>query len=327
MLAQKINAEQFPANIKDTYMLKSLDLAVQAIILLLIFSMRTLVHAQNTMEFVQDGTFNSYDPPIPKGPTSIPQTLTFFTNKNGNDDEGIYFFKPQTGLTLTFSFDDQQFVTVPQHVTGMTFGSMSGATASHVRAVQVVNNKYYFNDTARKIFTSHTEGPAGRGINLYSNVGIQVFLSAKPLYAKSASTADTSRYYYGKMRLHFSRPVDNPVLSIVGLGATTNFSGKHLGFSTELELLTPDLELVRISGNEPMQLDSSGTKILHTKTEINGNCDSGAACGSIAVNGFKISNLVFGVYLRTDGGPGIWGTDKVTNSGDMWHVTVSLPEQ
>ncbi|KAA0993511.1 hypothetical protein FXO21_26695 [Dyadobacter sp. UC 10] len=30
---------------------------------------------------------------------------------------------------------------------------------------------------------------------------------------------------------------------------------------------------------------------------------------------------------RSDGGPGIWGSDEVTNSGDMWHVTVSLPEQ
>lgn len=327
MLAQTINAEQFPVNFKNISGLKTLESAVWAILLLFFISKGIFVHAQNTMEFVQDGSSNSYEPPIPKGPTSIPQTLSFFTNKNGNEEEGIYFFKPQTALLLTFSFDDQQFVTVPQHVTGMTFGARSGATASHVRGVQVVNNNYNFNDTARTIFTSHAEGPAGHGINLSANVGIQIFLSAKPLLARTASTADTSRYYYGKLRLHFSRPVDNPVLSVIGLGATTNFSGKHLGFSTELELLTPGIELVKISGNEQLQLDPAATKILHTNTTINGNCDSGAACGSIVVHGSKISNLVFGVYLRPDGGPGIWGTDKVTNSGDMWHLTVSLAEQ
>jgi hypothetical protein len=308
-------------------MLRLLNLSVQTIMVFLFISTGLSLNAQNTMEFVQDGTYNSYAPPVPKGPTSIPQTLAFFSNKNGSQDEGIYFHKPPSELTVTFSFDDQQFVTVPQHVTGMTFGAMSGASSNHVRAVQVVNNRYYFNDTARKIFTSHPEGPVGQGISLYTNVGLQIFLSAKPLHVKAASTTDTSRYYYGKLRLHFSRPVNNPVLSIVGLGATTNFSSKHLGFSTELELQTPGLELVKISGNEQIELDSSGRKVLHTKTVINGNCESGAACGSIVVNGSEISNLVFGVYLRTDGGPGIWGTDKVTNSGDMWHITVSLPEQ
>ncbi|TLU96874.1 hypothetical protein [Dyadobacter sediminis] len=288
---------------------------------------KTLLFAQNTMEFVQDGTFNSYEPPIPIGPTSIPQTLAFFTNKDGSHDEGIYFYKPQSALTLTFGFDDQQFLTVPQHITGMTFGALSGAAANHVRSTQVVNNSYYFFDSARTVFTAHPEGPAGRGIRLHTNASLHVFLSAKPLLAKAAATSDTSRYYYGKLRLHFSRPVSNPVLSLAGLGATTNFAGKHLGFSTELELQTPGLELVKISGNDQLELDDTGTKILHARTFINGNCESGAACGSIVVNGSAISNLVFGVFLRTDGGPGIWGTEKVTNSGDMWHITVSLPEQ
>jgi hypothetical protein len=71
----------------------------------------------------------------------------------------------------------------------------------------------------------------------------------------------------------------------------------------------------------------SKTKILHSKTPITGNCDNGAACGSVLVKGSQISTLVFNVYLRPDGGPGMWGTEKVRNSGDMWHITVSLPEQ
>ena len=283
--------------------------------------------AQNTLEFVQDGVNNSYAPPVTKGPTSIPQTLQFFVNNNGSRDEGIYFQSPQKPLSVTFSFDDQPFVTVPQHITGMTFGASSGASASQVRGVPVVNNNYYFQDSTHTIFTSHPEGPFGHGVNLYANAGLQVFLSAKPLLTANAPTTDTSRYYYGKIRLQFSRPVNNPVISLAGLGATTNFSNIRLGFATELELQSPGHTLVKLSGNKEMVLDDSKTKILHDKSPITGNCGNGAACGSVMVTGSDITTLVFAVYLRTDGGRGVWGTEKVTNSGDMWHITLSLPEQ
>ena len=299
----------------------------RCIFILIVLAGRFHVHAQHTMEFVQDGVNNSYKPPVPKGPTSIPQTLTFFQNPNGNTDGGLYFQKPQQPLSVTFSFDDQAYVNVPQHVTGLTFGAASGASASQVKAVSVVNTGYYYTDTSRTIFTAHPEGPKGKGINLYANAGLQIFLSAKPLSQTNRPTADTSRYYYGKLRLVFSRPVKDPVLSFIGLGATTNFGNKKLGFATELELQTPSLTVSKLSGNEEMQIDASKTKILHSKTPITGNCDNGAACGSVLVKGESITTLTFSIYLRPDGGPGSWGTEKVTNSGDMWHLTLSLPEQ
>ncbi|SDG47954.1 hypothetical protein SAMN04487996_11928 [Dyadobacter soli] len=284
-------------------------------------------NALSTYELVQDGVNNSYQQPVPKGPTSIPQTLAFFYNKNGSTDEGIYFQKLKSGLSVTFSFDDQTYINVPQHVTGMTFGAASGASSTHVRSVPVINTNYYYADTARKIFTAHPEGPVGRGVNLFMNAGLQVFLSAKPLLTTNAAKSDTSRYYYGKLRMKFNKPVNDPVISFIGLGATTNFSDKRLGFATELELQTPSLAVTKLSGNDEMQIDMTKTKILHSKTPITGNCDNGAACGSVLIKGSQISTLVFNVYLRPDGGPGVWGTEKVSNSGDMWHLTVSLPEQ
>ncbi|WP_229208636.1 hypothetical protein [Dyadobacter luticola] len=287
----------------------------------------TPLYAQNTLEFVQDGINNSYPLPVPKGPTSIPQTLTFFLNNNGSTDDGIYFQKAPRNISVTFSFDDQKYVTVPQHVTGLTFGAASGASSSQIKAVPVVNSSYYYVDTTRTIFTAHPNGPVGRGINLYVNAGLQIFLSAKPLLLSNAPKSDTSRYYYGKLRLQFSRPVTDPVISFMGLGATTNFANKKLGFATELELQTPGLTLTKLSGNKDMLIDPSKKKILHARTIITGGCDTGAACGSVVVKGSQITTLIFGVYLRADGGQGVWGTEKVTNSGDMWHITVTLPEQ
>lgn len=312
-----------------TYLLSSLRTALTCFVVAASVSSSLAQGANvlNTYELVQDGVNNSYPQPVPKGPTSIPQTMTFFYNKNGSTDEGIYFQRLKSELSVTFSFDDQPYNNVPQHVTGMTFGAASGASSTHVRAVPVVNTNYYFEDTTRKMFTAHPQGPVGRGVNLFMNAGLQVFLSAKPLLTVNAPKTDTSRYYYGKLRLQFSKPVNDPVISFIGLGATTNFGGKRLGFATELELQTPSLALTKLSGTEEMQIDMSKTKILHSKTPITGNCDNGAACGSVLVKGSQISTLIFNVYLRPDGGPGVWGTEKVRNSGDMWHITVSLPEQ
>jgi hypothetical protein len=293
----------------------------------LLLSAPPFAWSQNTLEFVLDGVNNSYSLPVPKGPTSIPQTLTFYVNKNGSADEGIYFEKSRTDLAVTFSFDDQSYVTVPQHVTGMTFGAASGASSGQVKPVSVVNTNYYYTDTSRTMFTAHPDGPVGKGINLHMNPGVQIFLSAKPLLSGNKPKTDTSRYYYGKLRVQFSRPVRDPVISVIGMGATTNFANQRLGFATELELLNPELKLTRLSGNKDIVIDESQKKILHANTPISGSCNTGAGCGSVAIKGNAVITLIFGVYLRADGGPGVWGTEKVTNSGDMWHLTLSLPEQ
>jgi hypothetical protein len=300
---------------------------IRSVSLLLLLANGISGHAQNTLEFVQDGTHQSSPAPVPKGPTSIPQTLAFFLNSNGGTDGKSRFSKPQSELSVTFSFDDQPYLTVPQHVTGMTFGATSGATSGQVKSVEIVNADYHFKDSSRTVFTTHPEGPSGSGFDPAINAGLQIFLSAKPLMNAGADKTDTSRYYYGKLRMHFSRPVDHPIISLAGLGATTNFSQKHLGFATELELITPSVTLLKLSGNEELILDDTKTKILHSKSRIGGSCGGGAGCGSVLIDGTKITNLVFAVYLRTDGGPGIWGTEKVTNSGDTWHISVSLAEQ
>lgn len=283
--------------------------------------------AQNTLEFVQDGFNNSYPAEVRKGPTSASQELAFYFNKDGSMDQGIYFLPMKHKLTVTISLEDQTFINVPQHRTGITFGATSGASPNQVKSTSVFNTNYQYTDTARLLFTSHPAGEPGEGVSLSMNPGLQVFLSAKPLYTENAPKSDSSRYYYGRLRLKFSRPVSNPVISLVGLGASTNFADKKLGFATELDLLTPDLKLTRLSGNDQIMLDESQTKVLHSKGAISGGCETGAACGSLLIRGDNIDNLVFGVYLRADGGAGVWGTQKVTNSGDMWHLIISLPEQ
>lgn len=295
--------------------------------MLIILSATSRSPAQNTLEFVQDGFNNTYAAQVPKGPTSAPQELAFYFNKDGSTDQGIYFLPMKHKLTVTVSLEDQTFINVPQHRMGMTFGATSGASPNQIKSTSVFNTNYQFTDTARVLFTSHPSGKSGKGVSLSMNPGIQMFLSAKPLYIENAPKSDTSRYYYGRLRLRFSRPVSNPVISLVGLGASTNFADKKLGFATELDLLNPGLKLTKLSGNDQIRLDQNQTQILHSKGAISGNCETGAACGSLLVRGENIDNLVFSVYLRADGGPGVWGTQKVTNSGDGWHLIISLPEQ
>ncbi|MGG7666961.1 hypothetical protein [Dyadobacter sp. BHUBP1] len=281
---------------------------------------------KNTLELVQDGISNSIKPPIPIGPTSIPQTLSFYLNRNGAGNGAKYFDPAKKPLTVTLSLDDQAFLNVPQHVTGITFGAASGKSQQNAIGTRVANTSYALTDTASNLFTAHPDGPIGNGINLNSNLGVQIFLSAKPLITTMAATSDASRYYYGKLRLTFSRPVNDPVISLIGLGATTFFSGKRLGFSTELELVTESINLVKLSGTPELVLDQTGRKILHSNTPVSGVCGKGAACGSILLKASQLTTATFEVYLRPDGRAGSWGTDKVANAGDMWHITISLPE-
>lgn len=297
-----------------------------AIMLLSLIEM-PLCYAQNTFELIQTETQNSYHLPIPKGPTSTPQTFTYFSNVNGSKDTVGIFNEVKPANTVTFSFDDQTYLTVPQHITGLTFGASAGFSSNQIMAGAVADSDCFCSDGTTNLFTSHPSGPLGEGIEKGINVGANIFVSAKPLRIGNVPAADTSRYYYGKLTIQFNRPVNNPVISVAGLGASTEFSKVHLGFSTELELLTPSLSLKKLSGNNDLIIDSTATKILHAQTLMGGICETGAACGSVLVKGYGIKKLSFGVYLRADGGMGIWGTEKNNNAGDTWNLMVSMGEQ
>jgi uncharacterized repeat protein (TIGR01451 family) len=93
------------------------------------------------------------------------------------------------------------------------------------------------------------------------------------------------------LRVDFSMPVSNPVVHVSGLGA--NFS--NTGCTAELELLTPDLTLSKLSGTNTLSIN--GNDILNTASQPRAT-GAGAAHGSVLIEGEEITSLLFRVYIR-----------------------------
>lgn len=181
------------------------------------------------------------------------------------------------------------------------------------------------------------------------NSGVEVFTCAQVMYDQAQPYGTANRYYYGNLVISFNGAVVNPIIHIAGLGGSyrylpegsPNNPASYLStfFSTELEYVGPG-NLQKLSGNS--YLTVSGKNILNNATIPNGGSTSntgnfnneGAATGSILVNAFKVTQLVFKVYLRgCDASQFGWsseGIGVVSNAtrkpltGDIWYISTSL---
>jgi len=190
--------------------------------------------------------------------------------------------------------------------------------------------------------------------NSHMNAGVEVFTAAQVLYNDTVANPRGSRRYFGDLVLTFNYAVSNPVIHIAGLGGSyrylpfgaANIPANYIStfFSTELELVTPNLTSTLMSGNQFMSL--SGNNILNNNN-VNPNGGSindpnefinnlGAATGSVRING-TVTQLVYKVYLK--GGTGsqfAWsapgsavlgaGAARDPFTGDIWYISASFKE-
>jgi CshA-type fibril repeat protein len=127
----------------------------------------------------------------------------------------------------------------------------------------------------------------------------------------------------GDLTVVFSEPVDAPLMHIVGLGGFYTQSAVTLGFSSELELQTSGLTMARISGSTEFTLDATKTKILNNDPTPASATGSGAASGTVRINGSGVTTLTFKIYMRGDGGLSNWSMNG--HQGDQWLMAFTLP--
>jgi hypothetical protein len=163
-------------------------------------------------------------------------------------------------------------------------------------------------------FTSTEANGAGTGISTTNNYATEFMVSAMPLY--NAGLPTSGRYYMGDLNITFSTPLTDPMIQLVGIGATTG----SLGFTSEFDCQTPGVTLTKMSGCA--ELSVTGNNIVNTATHPNSNTGAGAATGSILVKGTNIASLKFKVYVKGDGGSSAWATSS-SHSGDQMLIAVS----
>jgi len=199
------------------------------------FSYVNTVNAQNpALEFAAgDGN--------PTGNGPVTSTTIRFRN-NTDNPTGNTFATYNPALTANITLTNQQYTNHPQNTNGDTgnpnnpasvIGWFFGADAPD----PIFPNMTLFSDADDSDFTSTLQDTPGTGISIASNRAV---LLANGVTVLNGQPFD-GRYHMHDLEITFNRPVNNPVLHLVGLGAV--FGGGTNGFTAELELLTSGLSL------------------------------------------------------------------------------------
>jgi hypothetical protein len=335
----------------------------------------SVTFAQGTIEMTRNGlpTNNGF------GTSTIPMEVTYF-----NDAANNSAFTPNTPtLTMSISFRNQVFTGLnygagnTAQTTGLVFGAGPSLASEPAPQGAIAFNRYniigqyggnggpqdpMFTTSSTATPTPASATPGGFGIkvagtNATSNGGFELFTTAQVLY--NSANAIGSRVYFGDVVLRFSRPVNNPVIHVAGLGGSYRFlplgqidipaNYRSIYFSSELELTNTGLTSTLMSGNQFIQL--SGNNILNNN-DVNPNGGSvldpfespfnnlGAATGSVRLNG-TVQEVVYKVFLQSGTGssPGYpWsapafdaaGAQLITGAirnpftGDIWYLGASM---
>lgn len=250
------------------------------------------------------------------GATIASQVVTLQNNTNNPSGNSFSAFTPTT--TVTYTLTNQQYAlrrTQSNSPATVAFGATNNNGGSSLVGVSTFNTMNFISAAPNNVFSS-IPPTIGQGMDVTVNDAVELFTSAMGLYNSSLSTS--GRYLMATLTLTFNVPVSDPVLQLVGIGGFYS----NLGFTSELEMQPiAGVSLVKLSGSS--ELNVTGNKILNSAANPSSVTGSGAASGSILVNGTNITQLVFQIYMRGDGGETSWAASG-EHTGDAWLLGVSM---
>lgn len=252
--------------------------------------------------------------PAGSGSSIIAQAVTWMNNTDNPTGNTFTPFAPTT--TVTFAISNQKYAlhaTQSPRLASVSFGANLNTSGILIGSSPIYDPMNFISNPSASDFSS-IPSTINQGISLTNNYSVEIFTSVMGLYNANLSTG--GRYLMATLTITFSQPVTNPVLHIVGIGGTYNL----LGFSDELELQTGGVLLSKLSGSK--ELNVTSTSILNSASHPTSATGSGAASGSVLASGTNISQLVFDVYVRGDGGESTWSGSNM-HVGDAWLIAVS----
>lgn len=253
--------------------------------------------------------------PAGLGPSIANQVITFKNNTDNPTGNTFVAYNTPT-ITTTFSLSNQQYTLPSSQLstqTGVAFGGAINNSGQNASASTLYPQMSAISGAPSSDFTSVGTITPGTGISVTNNYATEILASAMPLY--NAGAATNGRFYMADLNITFSSALVNPIIHIVGIGA---YAGSQ-GFTTELELQTAGLTLTELSGSP--ELNVTSTKILNSAANPSSATGSGAASGSIQVNG-TTTHMTFKMFIRGDGA-GPWATSSSSHSGDQFLVGIS----
>jgi hypothetical protein len=283
------------------------------ILIILNLFLASAAFAQSPAEF-----FAGSMPVKPNGPTTNPQTAQLLVD-NGS-------FAP-SGLFVTASLSNQQYsgLNTTTNNAVVMFGATNNASSAFPSSRPVFTPMTEIGSATDGMFSNRLDG-ANTGIQVANNYAFNLFSSVQhfaglPAGANGVPTTN-SRVYFANLTLTFSAPVTDPFIHLVALGGRSSVG---LGFSSELDLVTPGITLEKVTGTTSLAVTPTQIKNGNING-INDSClNNTAACGTIRLKGSNITTVTFKVFVRGDGSnPETWAIPTV-HTGDQWLVGFSLP--
>ncbi|MCW3168652.1 hypothetical protein OMO38_08935 [Chryseobacterium sp. 09-1422] len=264
--------------------------------------------------------------PTDNGPVTVPtgtlssRVITLQENTD-NAVAGTAFAAYTPGLTATISLRNQYAnigtgsTTYPPMLFG---GSMLGNESTPVGAAIFPTMNQIFSAPVNTNYTNTSTATSGTGIEVSANKALNITIYPYPLYDNSLSFS--GRHYMGDITIAFNRPVNNPIVHFVDLGAfrTTTYRSS---FSTEYDF---DLAGSTPSTGITMSKRSGTNYFSVTSNQINHSniIDPNAGTnGSVQFTGNNITVIKLKIHLRGSSDPG--GSNTGSNSYKIWYNNAS----
>lgn len=281
-------------------------------LLTLIFGLNFQTGAQTPGELAT-GSYGSAG----SGPSATQQWGRLLLNTTGTT-----YAMPKTNVRVTASVSNQQYTGVGTGTGNpvLMFGATNNGSASNATSRPIYAAMTDIGSPTNAMYTNQANGTAG-GIDVATNFAFNMYTSVHQ-WAGTTTPAIKNRTYMADLTLSFSVPLTNPMLQIVGIGGSVG----TMGFSSELDLITPGLTMTKLQGNSALAVTNTQINNANS-TGLDASCSANAAgCGTVRVNGTNISSITFKVYIRGDSdGTQNWDTSN-RHSGDQWLIGLSIPE-
>ncbi|WP_221404927.1 DUF11 domain-containing protein [Halpernia frigidisoli] len=232
---------------------------------------------------------------ISNGPATT-TTVTFSKNSDNPTGSTYSAYNISGGLTATYTL--QNFTAAYQ---GTTISGGNSVSFGHTAATVAPRFQQFIQGAPSNTdFTSSTSA-AGTGIitngtAATNNYGVN--LKAYTSKLNTAGVPRNGRVKLAELKILFSRPVNNPILQITGLGGTSGTAGFSAEFTLNSTLSSAISSIARLSGSSALVV--SGLSINNGASALTAT-GAGMAAGSVRINGSNITTVVLDIYVRGDG--------------------------
>lgn len=246
-------------------------------------------------------------------------------SKNSDNPTGSTYntYTVASGLSVTFSL--QNFTAAYQGTTISGGNSVSfGHTGSTVGPQY---GQFTTGAPTNVLFTSSTS-TAGTGIIVNgtaatNNYGVVVKAYTSKL---NPTVPRNGRVKQAELKIVFSRPVNNPILQITGLGGASGSNGFSSEFTVNTGLSDAISGITRLSGTTAFAV--SGLNVTNNAVPMTAS-GAGVGSGSVRIDGTNITTIVLDVYMHGDGTGNLnsWGNGtNADTSGDAFVIGFTATE-